>query len=426
MISITIGRHWANQINPDSIGSLSDERIDEHHAVLEVHENGRIILIDRNSQNGTFVNGYEIPKNMMIPVYRGDVISFANAADIDWELIPESARRLRKKPAKSRKKSIYTWLSVSIVSIIVIVFIFLWLYAKMIPDFWSFSGKDTLNLTENVDDSIQQFDDSKILDIIHNNLTTIKIYLYRQTEIKIPKQCELGITDYEKVNLILPFNLGSGFMINQQGYLLTNYHVIQDASEIWVKFPDNSQPLKAETIASFEDKDVAILKIPDSEAKGRKTIAFPIGDTLLAQGDDVYAIGYPGVLDRNFDLLFNKISWDLYYDEENSIQKSIDFLISAYNLRYQKIETSLTKGVISQPETELDKMKYIVTDAPINPGNSGGPLFNKKYGVVVGMNTAKVTEEGVENVGFAIHYKELKKILRQNKIAFREQQLFNP
>ncbi|HEU5351887.1 MAG TPA: trypsin-like peptidase domain-containing protein [Terracidiphilus sp.] len=163
-------------------------------------------------------------------------------------------------------------------------------------------------------------------------------------------------------------SLGSGFIVDARGYIITNYHVIAQADQIYVKLssdPDNQDLGRpARVIGKDKATDLAVIKI-DTD-KPLPTVK--LGNSDMAQvGDWVEAIGSP------FDLT-----------------------------------ESVTAGIISaknrtiQPGAPGQFQHFIQTDAAINPGNSGGPLLNMN-GDVIGVNTAILTQSaGYEGVGFAM------------------------
>jgi len=156
------------------------------------------------------------------------------------------------------------------------------------------------------------------------------------------------------------YSLGSGFVIDPTGYIITNNHVIDEAEEVNVTFSDHSK-YKAKIIGRDKKTDLALLKI---EAK--KDLPFvPLGDSDgMRVGDWVIAIGNP------------------------------------YGLG-----GSVTQGIISARQRSINAGPFddfLQTDAPINRGNSGGPLFNLK-GEVIGINTAIFSPSGGSiGIGFAI------------------------
>lgn len=147
-----------------------------------------------------------------------------------------------------------------------------------------------------------------------------------------------------------PQSLGSGFIISEDGYLLTNHHVIAGADKVIVRLADRRE-LEAEIIGSDERSDVALLKI---EATDLPTVK--LGESsALDVGEWVLAIGSPFGFDH-----------------------------------------SVTAGIVSAKERSLANETYvpfIQTDVAINPGNSGGPLFNLN-GEVVGINSQIYTRSG--------------------------------
>jgi serine protease Do len=145
-------------------------------------------------------------------------------------------------------------------------------------------------------------------------------------------------------------SLGSGFIISEDGYVLTNNHVVADADEIMVRLPDRSE-MQAKLIGADPRSDVALLKI---EGDGLPTVKIGKSEELKS-GEWVVAIGSPFGFDH-----------------------------------------TVTAGVVSATGRSLPNESYvpfIQTDVAINPGNSGGPLFNLK-GEVVGINSQIFTRSG--------------------------------
>src|SRR5687768_953053 len=174
-------------------------------------------------------------------------------------------------------------------------------------------------------------------------------------------------------NLVPPQNvqvtsLGSGFLIHEDGYCVTNNHVIDRAREIIVDLPDGRK-LDADLVAADPDNDLAILRI-----KSDKPLPYlELGDSAdLMIGEPVIAVGNP--------LGFS-----------HSVSTGI---VSAL---HRKLE---------DPRIKLEEL--IQTDAAINPGNSGGPLLNA-YGQVIGINTA--IRGDAQNIGFAIQVNRLRDLI---------------
>lgn len=181
---------------------------------------------------------------------------------------------------------------------------------------------------------------------------------------------------------------GSGFVLTQDGYIVTNYHVIEDAANdssvsVEVSFA-NGDKYTAKLMGGEQDNDVAVLKI---EATGLTPITLGDSDKLVV-GEDVYAIGNP--------------LGELTYSLSDGIISALDRLIT----------TSSTNPTTGQSETTT--LNVLQTNCAINPGNSGGPLFDS-YGNVVGIVSAKYTQStsgvSAEGLGFALPINDVKDIL---------------
>lgn len=154
--------------------------------------------------------------------------------------------------------------------------------------------------------------------------------------------------------------LGSGFIINDDGYILTNSHVVDNASDVSVIFSDNTS-LQAKIIGSDAKTDLALLKVDST----KKLLPVKFGDSdKIRVGDWILAIGNPFGLGG-----------------------------------------SVTAGIVSAKSRDIESGPYdnfIQTDASINQGSSGGPMFNLD-GEVIGINTAIFsTTGGSQGIGFAI------------------------
>ena len=180
---------------------------------------------------------------------------------------------------------------------------------------------------------------------------------------------------------------GSGFVLTQDGYIVTNYHVIEDAVEdssvtIEVSFADDTK-YTAKLVGGEQDNDIAVIRI---DATGLQPVT--LGDSSqLVVGESVYAIGNP--------------LGELTYTLTNGIVSALDRLIT----------TSSTDANGNAVSTTLNVLQ---TNCAINPGNSGGPLFDS-YGNVVGVVSAKMTESSsgvsAEGLGFAIPINDVKDII---------------
>jgi serine protease Do len=165
-----------------------------------------------------------------------------------------------------------------------------------------------------------------------------------------------------------PNSLGSGFILDKEGYILTNNHVLQGADEILVKISDG-RSFQAQVIGSDPVTDLAVIKI--NAQKDLPTVHLGDSDHLEV-GDWVVAIGNPFGLTQ-----------------------------------------TVTAGILSAKGRVIGAGPYdnfLQTDASINPGNSGGPLFNLQ-GEVVGVNTAIIA--GGQGIGFAIPINQAKVVIPQ-------------
>ncbi len=175
------------------------------------------------------------------------------------------------------------------------------------------------------------------------------------------------------VQVRTPGGLGSGFFLNEDGYLITNFHVIEGETEISVEvYHQRDGQLDRETykqvkiIAINKFHDFALLHIEDKNVPKFKPVTLGSADALNV-GDGVFAIGSPLGLER-----------------------------------------TVTQGILSTKTRQLEGELYLQTSTQINPGNSGGPLFNLA-GEVVGVTNMKITFG--EGLGFAIPVELVKSFL---------------
>ncbi|WP_084267313.1 S1C family serine protease [Azohydromonas lata] len=171
----------------------------------------------------------------------------------------------------------------------------------------------------------------------------------------------------------VPTGTGTGFIWDDAGHVVTNFHVIQEASGARVTLSDQST-YRAELVGAFPDRDLAVLRI---EAPKGKLPAIPVGSSRdLLVGQKVYAIGNPFGLD----------------------QTMTTGIVSALNREIESVTRRTIRGVIQ-------------TDAAINPGNSGGPLLDSA-GRLIGVNTAIYSPSGGSSgIGFAIPVDEVNRIV---------------
>jgi S1-C subfamily serine protease len=164
------------------------------------------------------------------------------------------------------------------------------------------------------------------------------------------------------------FSTGTGFFVDAQGRVVTNYHVVKQSDYQQILLPGSKQPVDARIISQDKEGDLVLLQ-------AYVTPPVPVApmipvSTELKMGDTVYALGSPAG---------------------------------------PELAVSLSRGIVStdRPRTFGDQ-SFIQHDAAVNPGNSGGPLLNGR-GEVVGMNTAKI--KGTEGISFAIPIEDVRRFI---------------
>ncbi len=176
---------------------------------------------------------------------------------------------------------------------------------------------------------------------------------------------------------------GSGFVLTADGYVITNYHVIEEAAKnrsvpITVSF-QSGESYQAKLVGGEPDNDVAVLKI---DAKDLKPAVLGDSDKLVV-GEEVFAIGNP----------LGELTYSL-----------TDGIVSA-----------LDRVITTGSGNDANSMNMLQTNCAINSGNSGGPLFNR-YGQVIGITTAKMSGAStasatIEGLGFAVPINDVKHII---------------
>ena len=157
---------------------------------------------------------------------------------------------------------------------------------------------------------------------------------------------------------------GSGFFISENGYIVTNYHVIADSSKMEIILYDGTKYIP-KIIRVNPSKDLALLKI-----EKQNITPFKLDETeVSSMGKEIYVIGTPSAED---------------------------------------LSQTLTKGIISSVRKQANGSRIIQTDASISFGNSGGPLINKE-GKLLGIVNAKLVGMGIEGISFAIPTNEIGK-----------------
>lgn len=172
--------------------------------------------------------------------------------------------------------------------------------------------------------------------------------------------------------IVVDRGTGSGVIFDANGYIVTNNHVIEGAKEIIVSLADG-RTLNGKLVGTDPVTDLAVVKVDET---GLPTAQFGNSDEILV-GEPAIAIGNP------------------------------------LGLEFQG---SVTSGVISALNRSLEigerRFRLLQTDAAINPGNSGGALVNAD-GLVIGINSAKISVEGVEGIGFAIPINSVRPIIQE-------------
>ena len=283
--------------------------------------------------------------------------------------LPESARPA-PPPVPKKKRRLGLWIFLAVMGVV----------AAVVVVFALLNGQNRTADHDAADDSNE--DASSIVDIFSLQQTTIPRYTAYDPSLKLEILADHGqeLTAqevYAKVNpatvLVVAqtgesASIGTGVIMTEDGYVITNAHVISGGESCWVMLA-GGWDYDAKLVGFDADQDIAVLKLVDAE--GLPTVEF--GDSELAEvGDQVYAIGNPlGV----------------------------------------ELRGTMTEGIISainrNVELEGRTLNVLQTTAALNNGNSGGPLINR-YGQVIGINTLKMSGTGapdeatVEGLGFAL------------------------
>ena len=182
----------------------------------------------------------------------------------------------------------------------------------------------------------------------------------------------VSVVKYSNRSVTEPSGMGSGVILTEDGYMITNAHVVSGGTEFKVHL-HNGEAYDADVIGVDTATDLAVLKI---DAKNLTPAQFGNSDDIKV-GEVVVAIGNP------------------------------------VNLSFAG---SVTQGIVSALNRQIDdtrySVSYIQTDAAINPGNSGGALVNE-YGQVIGINVAKISATGYEGMGFAIPMSEAGPVIEE-------------
>ncbi len=206
-------------------------------------------------------------------------------------------------------------------------------------------------------------DEQNTIEIFRNNSSSV-VYVTSTTLWR-------GLFSLNAVEI--PQGTGSGFVWDQEGRIVTNYHVISDANSIQIAMADNST-WKAVLVGASPDKDLAVLQISAPKSLLRPIAVGESADLLV--GQKVFAIGNTFGLDRTIT----------------------SGIISALGRQIKSVSGRLIHGMIQ-------------TDAAINPGNSGGPLLDSA-GRLIGVNTAIFSPSGAyAGIGFAVPVSEVNRVV---------------
>lgn len=187
----------------------------------------------------------------------------------------------------------------------------------------------------------------------------------------------VGIQTYRTEYPMQVYGAGSGIIMSEDGYIVTNAHVVSGATGGILVILDNNEEYEAEVVGIDEKTDVAVIKI---DASNLTAAEFGNSDELVV-GERIVAIGNP-------------TGMNLAGSVTQGIVSGLKRLISVTN----------------EETNETIEMEAIQVDAAINPGNSGGALINK-YGQVVGINSSKLSSTQIEGIGFAIPISTAKPIV---------------
>lgn len=187
----------------------------------------------------------------------------------------------------------------------------------------------------------------------------------------------VGIQTYRTEYPMQVYGTGSGIIMSEDGYIVTNAHVVSGATGGILVILDNNEEYEAEVVGIDEKTDVAVIKI---DASNLTAAEFGNSDELVL-GERIVAIGNP-------------TGMNLAGSVTQGIVSGLKRLISVTN----------------EETNETIEMEAIQVDAAINPGNSGGALINK-YGQVVGINSSKLSSTQIEGIGFAIPISTAKPIV---------------
>ena len=281
-----------------------------------------------------------------------------------------------EEPPKKKKKRILLKSVLAIVCVFVISIGSVLTYVELVENGYNIPFIST---GEQEDEEDEEDEENDVLNQSGENLPSLLQMAAREDALSIPEIVKKVTPSVVGISSQLPqgMSTGTGIVMTEDGYIITNAHVVEDAMAVKVAFirEDKTEEINATIIGVDAKTDLAVIKI---DKKDLTPAEFGVSDDLMV-GELAIAIGNP-----------------LGFDLANSV----------------------TGGIISALNRELvidnKKLTLIQTDAAINSGNSGGPLVNS-YGQVIGINSAKIQSAygGVEGLGFAISIDEAKPIIDQ-------------
>lgn len=248
--------------------------------------------------------------------------------------------------------------------------------------------------TVETDEIISSSDFLRNLETTTNNKLSALSFFYDDQSEEPTRQIEnaskLYLENSKSVVLLVAedgSSMGAGCIVSEEGYIVTNYHVVQNQNKMLTFFYDkNITSLKdinpenfkvAEVVAVLPEKDLALIKL-SSENK-YKPLRFG-SNSKIEVAQDVFAIGHP-----------ETYSWSFTYGVISQLRNN-------YEWNYD--------------QKSLCRANVIQTQTPINPGNSGGPLFNEK-GELIGINTFRTGE--AEGLNFAVRIDEISNFIKESK-----------
>jgi serine protease Do len=228
-------------------------------------------------------------------------------------------------------------------------------------------GDDVLRLAKSAYTSLAKLEAKKI----NTNSDQIRDIYALGTRANAPVKELVNRVGESVIMVKTPNGLGSGLIISDKGYLLTNYHVVERETRITVTIYkknatgyEKSELKKVKIIALQPHRDLALLKLDDEETKDLKLKPVVFSNELKVNpGNLIFAIGSPLGLER-----------------------------------------TVTQGIVSSNMRNIGHLRFIQTDTAINPGNSGGPIFNAR-GEVIGMVCAGSTQ--FQGLGFGIPVRDI-------------------